>query len=69
MNNNNDRLFKLTLYILIIAFILGLLRIPIAVIFNVDIEDLCSIMIAVGYILIAIYGVKVLILPDIKPRR
>ena len=48
---------------------MGLLRVPIVTIFNVDIERLCSIVTAIGYILIAVYGVKVLILPDIKPRR
>lgn len=48
---------------------MGLLRVPIVTIFNVDIERLCSITTAIGYILIAVYGVKVLILPDIKSRR
>lgn len=48
---------------------MGLLRVPIVTIFNVDIERLCSIVTAIGYILIAVYGVKVLILPDIKSRR
>lgn len=47
---------------------LGILRAPIVTIFNVDIDPLCSIITAIGYIMIAIYGIKVLILPDIKPR-
>lgn len=68
-NNDNDRLFNLTLWVLIVAFILELLRVPIATIFNIDIESFCLIIIVIGYILIAIYGIKVLILPDIKSRR
>ncbi len=61
INNNDDCLFNLTLWVLIAAFIAEVLRIPIAIIFNIDIGSFCSIIIAIGYILIFIYGIKVLI--------